>query len=280
MKNNFMFLFLGLFLLAGCSSVAPGGVIVNDPLIVEDYKYAIALGQIEDSTTWNKWGYNDDVDASGIETIWAPGNGFTWINTSSKISFVSTSNSDNGTGTGARSVIIYGLNGTRYAILEVLALDGTTPVITVNNYTGINRVATYLVGDFQKNVGVVTGTSVLGSHTQAMIPASQGTTQQAIFFSQTDHTFLVDWLWIHANKVSGGGSPVVEVRGYVKSFVSGSIYEVYRTKIDTSVENTEELRPSQPFVVGEKSILYFTADSDSANTGVNMRFSGAEVLNP
>ena len=49
-----------------------------------------------------------------------------------------------------------------------------------------------------------------------------------------------------------------------------------KTVLHTSAENTEELRPSQPFVIAESSIFYFTAESDTNNAEAIVRFSGIE----
>lgn len=41
-------------------------------------------------------------------------------------------------------------------------------------------------------------------------------------------------------------------------------------------ENHLEIRPSQPFQIGGREVLYFTASTNTNNTEVAMRFSGIE----
>jgi hypothetical protein len=48
---------------------------------------------------------------------------------------------------------------------------------------------------------------------------------------------------------------------------------------DTAVENTVELRPSQPFQVGEKSVITLEATTNVNNTIASVRFSGVQIKN-
>lgn len=242
----------------------------------ENYNYKVALGKVSGAVTWNKFGYNDDVDTGDAEVIWSVGGAFTRLTTASTLQVVSTSASDTSAGTGARSVIIYGINGSYTAVTEVVTLNGITPVATTNSYLGVNRVAIYLSGSGGKNAGAINVTATTGGSTQAQIPLGEGTTQQAFFFTQANKTALLDWLVINCNKLSGS-SPKVTIRGWVVSQVSGSRYEVFRHLLDTSIRNTIEYRPSQPFIVGEKSLIYFEASTDTNNTVITLRFSLIET---
>jgi hypothetical protein len=242
-----------------------------------DFKYEVALGRRQGSTTWNKFGYNGDIDI-GTETVWNVGGTFTQLTSASTLTVVSSDANDDGSpaGTGANSLIIYGIDADRKYQTEVVTLNGTTSVVTSASWLGVNRVAVYVCGSNDTNVGNITITATTGGSTQAYIAAGEGTTQQAIFFTQADHTFLADWLTFNVNKVSGGGTPRVTIKGWVKSFVSNAKYEVFRYTLDTTVENHVDISPTQPFVIGEKSILWFEATTDTNNTTVALRFSGIE----
>ena len=47
--------------------------------------------------------------------------------------------------------------------------------------------------------------------------------------------------------------------------------------MDTQREDSVLYSPNNPFPVGEQSVLYFTAETDTNNTEVKLRFSGKEV---
>jgi hypothetical protein len=161
----------------------------------------------------------------------------------------------------------------------VVTLNGTGSVVTTNTFLGVNRAAIYAAGTGGVNAGTITITATTGGAVQTAIPATAGTSQHAFFFVQASHTALMDWLYINVNKLSGGTAPRVTVRGLVTSLVSRAKYEVFRTTIDTAVENTIEMRPSQPFVVGEKSLIEFQATTDTNNTVAAVRFSFIEERN-
>jgi hypothetical protein len=241
-----------------------------------DYRYECALGRRQGATTWNKFGYNADVDI-GTEVIAAFGGSFTPLTTASTLSIVSSSANDTSGGTGANSIIIYGINANRVAQIEVVTLNGTTPVVTTTTWLGINRASILLAGSTLNNVGLITFTAVTGGTTQATIPVGEGSTQQAIFFTQDNHTLLADFLSINAEKTGAGSSPKVRVKGWVYSAVSNAKYLVYNTLIDTASENNKNINPSQPFVIGERSCLWFEATTDANDTFVSCRFSGIEI---
>ena len=251
-----------------------------DAIVVRptDYHYEVAMGRINGCTTWNKFGFNLDIDTGASETVWSVGGLFAPMAAAGTLNVVSSSTDDDAAGLGAQSIIIYGIDENREALVEVVQLDGTNPVTTTGTFFGVNRAAIYLSGGTGWNVGDITITATTGGSTQAQIPATGGTTQHAFFFTQASHTTLLDYLKINTNKI-GGSSPVVTILGYVTSFVSGSRYEVFRAVIDTSVENTVEIRPSQPFVVGEKSIIEFQATTTVSNTVCSIRFSFIEERN-
>lgn len=92
-----------------------------------------------------------------------------------------------------------------------------------------------------------------------------------------NHQFLADFLTIGSEKTGGGSSPKVRFKGWVFSDVSNAKYLVFNSLMDTTVENSQQITPSQPFIVGEKSILYFEATTDTNDTFVSCRFSGVLI---
>jgi len=244
-----------------------------------DFKYDIALGKIPNATTWNKFGYNADVDTSATEIIAEFGGTFNIMTTADTLDVVSSSAQDGVAGTGALSIQITGIDASYLEQSEIVIMNGTTPVTTSNSYLGVNRVVVISSGTDDFNVGTITIDDTAGTvGTQAELPLGDSVTQQLIFHTQVGYTFLVDWLWLHVTKLSGGSSPKVTIIGHSYSRVTDTTYEVFRTTIDSSIENTEQFTPAQPFVIGGKEVLYFTADTDTNNTEVVGRFSGVEML--
>lgn len=246
-----------------------------------DFKYESALGRRQGYTTWNKFGFNTDIDI-GTETIWSTGGSFTRMSTARTLSIVSTSTDDDGSpaGIGANSVVVYGVDANWKAQTVIVTLNGTTPVVTTETWLGVNRIAVYLAGSSGANVGVITATATTDLTIQAEVPAGVGTTQHAIYFVQADHQAIMDWLYITLVKNSGGTQPIVTVKAWVFSAVSNCWYEVFRDYLNGTIENHTELKPAQPFIVGEKSIIEFRATTDQNNTEVGVRVSLIEARDP
>lgn len=241
-----------------------------------DYKHEVALGRRQGATLWNKFGYNADID-TGTEVISSFGGTFVPMTTARTLSIVSTSTDDDDGGTGANSIIVYGIDANRVAQTVVVTMDGTTPVVTTETWLGVNRMAIYISGSGKVNAGTITATAVTDATIQGQIPAGEGTSQQCIFFTQDSHTALAEWLTINVVRFGSGTEPVVTVKGWVYSSVSNSKYEVVRMNVDCSIENHQELAPPLPFPIGEKSCFWLEATTNRDNTVVNGRFSLIEV---
>jgi len=242
-----------------------------------DFKIEVAAGLRQGRTTWNKWGYNDDVDTGSEEIVASWGGVATLPPTAQTVDFVSTSSSDASGGIGMNSIVIYGVDSNYEEVIEVLALNGLTTVTSVNTYIGINRVAPYLCGTSKYNVGTINGTQTTSAIQVAQIPATLCSTQQCIFYCQAGHTFMASYIDINVVKLSGGGgSPTSTIRGYVFSPVANANIQVFKIKVDTSIENTVQIMPTEPFAITEKSTLYFTAETDTNNTSVDIRFGGID----
>ena len=231
-----------------------------DRIRSSDYHYQVALGNVPSATTWNKWGYNADID-TGTETVWSVGGTFARMTAADTLNLVSTSieddpvKADTNPGTGAQSVIIYGVDENYVAQTEVISLNGTAAVTTTNQWLGVNRISVYLSGTGGQNAGTITASVTTGGAVQAEIPAAKGSTQHAFFFVQAGHTVLMDWLYINIIKTASGTKPECITNCWVTSLVSGSRYDVMTDYMDVSIENAHQYTPSQPFVVGEKSLI-------------------------
>lgn len=246
-----------------------------------DYTSEVALGLRGGVTTWNKFGYNEDIDTGTEEVVAVFGGAFNQrLSSGETLNIVSSNAGDvNSSGTGVRQVVLFGVDDNWDLVTEVVALNGLTPVTTTNSFIGINRMTIFTSGANNSNDGDITATASSSGNTMAVMPAMQGTTQQCIFYVPRNHQFLATWLYLSVIKSSGGGSADVTFFGRVYSDVVDSEFEVYRDSIDTSGSdsNNIQLSPGEPFVIGEMSILWFSATSSSNNTSVRGRFSGKLV---
>lgn len=241
-----------------------------------DFKTEVAISRRQGLISWHKWGYNADVD-TGTETVWSYGGTFSPLTNFNYLSIVSSSTNDTSAGTGARQITIYGIDAFRKSQTEVITMNGTTPVVTTTKWLGINRVAVTLSGSGLTNAGDITITATTAGSVQAHVPAGTSITQQAFFFTQADHKGVADWLFLNVNKITGGASPVVTIKGFIRNFSTNTVSEIFSHTIDTTVDDYLELKPPTPFLIPEQSLIYFTATTNADNTIVNLRFAMIEI---
>ena len=240
-----------------------------------DYKYEVAMSKRQGRSTWNKFGYNPDIDSAAEEIIAAFGGTFTIMTSDDTLDVVSSDANDTSAGTGARTILITGIDENYNSQIEIVTMNGTSSVTTTNNWYGVNRVVVLSSGSNDANVGDITITDTTGSFgTQAAVPAEGSVTQQCIFHTPINHNFLNDFIAVNARKASGGGTPDVLVRLWSYSRVTDTNYEVWRKRMDISNQNNLEYMPSQPTVFGGREVLYMTAETDTNNTEVTATFSG------
>jgi hypothetical protein len=238
----------------------------------KEYRYEVAMGNIYGSSTWNKFGYNSDID--GVAEIVASfGGTFNIMTSADTLNVVSTANSDNSGGQAARTIVLVGIDANGDYQEETVTMNGQTPVTTVNTWLGINRALVASVGTFNYNAGNITisDTSAIFG-TQAQIPSMKGITQQSIFHVPSGHKFLSDWLEINASRQ--GATPFIQIFGYVYNRPTNVRQQIFTTSTGDGQSSQLQLTPSQPFVINEDSVLYFEATSDHTNTVVSLRFSG------
>jgi len=232
----------------------------------------VALGRIAGVSSWTKFGYNSDVDTA-VEVLAEFGGIYTPPSTASTLTVVSSSANDvSTTGTGARTLTVYGIDANRDSQIEVVSLNGTTNVVTTSTWLGINRVSVEVAGTLLGNDGNISITATTGGATLATMPAGQGTSQQCIFHTFSGTTSLLESIYLSGSKPAGAGT-IIDFKLWVYSAVSNATYEIYRYSMDTTVETSVELRPDIPFKIGEDSVVYFEAVAGANNTEVAGRFT-------
>ena len=243
-----------------------------------EYRLEVAMGKRQGRTTWNKFGFNRDVDSGSEEVVASFGGAFNIMTTADTLDIVSSSANDTSDGTGARTVFIDGIGADFLRQTEIVTMNGVTPVTTANTWLGVNRATVLSSGSLTYNDGDIDikDTSDIFGTLQAQLPAQGSVTEQCVFHTQINHNFLADWVKINCLKLSGGGSPRVQIKAYSFSRVTLTRYNILELNIDTTVENTIDFATTHPFVLGGREVLYFTASTTVNNTEVTLRFSGIE----
>jgi len=130
----------------------------------EPFWLQISRGQISWHRAVTVFGYNPDIDTSE-ELVWPDGATISSSETAVTLKISSNNANDTSAGTGARTVLITGLDGSHNEVSETVTLNGTTEVNSANTYTHVNSMSILTVGSGGSNAGHVyagTGTVTLG----------------------------------------------------------------------------------------------------------------------
>jgi hypothetical protein len=135
---------------------------------LEPWELQVSRGQI----TWHKllfkFGNNNDINGS-LETVWSGGGLYVYPTAATVMTVSSSSANDTSGGTGARTVLVSGLDADYNEISETVTLSGQTPVNTVKSYLRMFRAFVVTAG----SGGTAAGTIYVGVGTvTAGVPAT------------------------------------------------------------------------------------------------------------
>lgn len=140
----------------------------------------------------HKFGHNLLVDENW-ETIWSQGSTYSWIDTATVLKISSSNTNDTSDGTGARTVLVEGLDSNYAEQSEVVTLNGQTAVNTTGTYKRVHRMIVQTVGSGNYNAGILyagTGTVSSGvpANKYATVPIGYNQTMMAIYTIPADKT--------------------------------------------------------------------------------------------
>ena len=130
----------------------------------EPFDLQVARGQIPGHEAFCQFGINTAVGTSN-ESIWIGGNVYSVPTAASVMKISSSSADDDAAGTGARTVLVDGLNASYERVTEIISLDGQTAVNTTNSYLRVNKLTVLTAGSGGTSVGNIyagTGTVTAG----------------------------------------------------------------------------------------------------------------------
>jgi len=241
---------------------------------ITDFTDEVLIGRRGGITHFSKFGYRDDLlAASGEQTIWSSTGNFTPMTVASTFTIAYNATTDGLGTTGALTLYIQYIDADGLAAATVHTLGDTGTDVTSFTGLGINRIAVSSNGGATWNTNAISVTSTGAGTIQAGLPALGSVTQQAIFHVDANSDGVAKDIWLNVNKISGGGSPRVSIKGYVYNRLINTRFEVFRTVIDTGVENTVIVEPPIGFKLSPADVLYFTADTDTNATVAAIRFS-------
>lgn len=111
------------------------------------FQYVASSELNENLIVFQKFGENPDVDTLIVEDVWDVGGIYEYQTEASVVSMSSTSAEDNPVGLGVGYVSIQGLDEEWNLTTEVVEMNGTTPVESVNQYIRVFRLRAVAASD-------------------------------------------------------------------------------------------------------------------------------------
>jgi len=239
----------------------------------EPFELQVAQGQIAYHKQIYKFGQNSVVGNS-VETIWQQGGLYSYPPSATTMTVSSSNTNDTSAGTGARTVLISGLDEDYNEISETITLNGQTAVTTTNSFLRVNRGIVLTAGSGGANAGIIyvgTGTVTTG------VPANIYTT---INGDGTNQSLQAFWTvpanynaYIYQTNISTGNSsntPAV-LNTLLVARPHGGVFNTKEVIVITDGNHLQDY--SFPITLTEKTDIEFRAESSSASVNFNVSAS-------
>ena len=239
---------------------------------------AISRGHSQGYRTLYKFGYNPDVDTQE-ETVWGNSGDYVWLDSAVTMFVSSTSANDTGPGTGARTILIQGLDEDYNEIEETITLSGQTQVATQLSYLRIYRSFVTLAGSNEGTSGVIyigsSGATGGVPNTTVYASISIGNqTQIAAYTVPAGYTLYVDEI----NFTAAVSQAQKLVHCKFNSRTHGS--NVFRTRFVQVLQSNQLIQSFKyPQGFAEKTDLECRVSTDTSNTAIGASFQGVLIKN-
>ena len=239
---------------------------------------AISRGHSIGYRTLYKFGYNPDVDTQE-ETVWGNAGNYIWLDSAVNMFVSSTSVNDSGTGTGARTILIQGLDENYNEIEETITLNGQTQVTTQLSYLRIYRSFVTLAGSNEGTSGVIyIGSSgATGGVPNSSVYASisiGNQTQIAAYTVPAGYTLYVDE--INFTAAVSQSNKLVHCKFNSRDYESN----VFRTRFVQVIQSNQLIQSFKyPQGFAEKTDLECRVSTDTSNTAIGASFQGVLIKN-
>ena len=158
------------------------------------YVYDIAEGNVPNHFSHSSFGRTFSVNQTEVE-LWEVGGAYKFPGTPMRMQVVSSSPNDGSSGSGARQVDIYYLDNNYAEQIELITLNGTTPVNTIaTNILRINDFHVIDAGSSKCSEGNIDIRNLAGTEVYSRISATRNASLQAIWTVPDGCTlYLIAW---------------------------------------------------------------------------------------
>jgi hypothetical protein len=243
----------------------------------EPFELQVSRNQIQGHRSVTVFGFNPDVDATQV-SVWPLPSLITFPASAIQMKVSSTSADDTSAGTGARTVVVQGLDANYNEVTETVTLNGQTAVtmtaslLRVNYaYVGTAGSSNGALGDIYVGTGVVT--AGVPATTYDIIKFDYNNTTTGSYTIPAGYTAYLSQGLFSAGQA--GGSNQIQGR-----LLSRGVDNIRRTAAITTLNNgVANYVFEYPLAIPEKTTLEATAIGSSNNNACSSMFVLALIKN-
>jgi len=257
-----------------------GGVVssISRTGAFEPFDLQVARGQITFHEAFCQFGINTAVGTSN-ETVWIGSNLYTFPTVAAVMKISSSSTDDDAAGTGARTVLVDGLNANYERVTEIVSLDGQTQVDTTNSYIRVNKMIVLTAGSGGTSVGNIyagTGAAVSGVPptvvNQTGILANE--TESGFYSVPAGYTAFIN-MWTMS---SGNTTPDEWTRFTLRVRPFGGVFGI-KAQYHIAASGIYECKAAYPLPIPEKADLDILAATSDGSASVSTQLQIILVKN-
>lgn len=222
-------------------------------------------------------GHNPSMAGSNtVEIIGTQGGTYPWATTEETLHVSSNNSNDTFAGTGARTVLVDGLDSSFNIVQEIVQMNGTGNATTTNTFFRVNALTVLTAGTGERNAGQIRATNTTSGQILATILTNEGLKHDAVYTVPAGYALYINTLELNSIKISGGGNPLVKFDGEIinRGQSNPVWYQLFEKRMDTAVTDTIEIFNPNWSRMPEKHDLQMVAASDLANTESYARVYG------
>ncbi len=236
----------------------------------EPFELQVSRGQIQGHRNVTVFGFNPDVDATQV-SVWPLPSLITFPSAALQMTVSSTSANDTAAGTGARTVVVQGLDANYNEVTETVTLNGQTPVTMTASLLRVNYAFVGTAGSGNSAAGDIyigTGTVTAGvpATSYDIIKFDYNNTTTGSYTVPAGYTAYVSQGLFSTGQA--GGSNAVQGR-----LLTRGVDNIRRTAAITTINNgVANYVFEYPLAIPEKTTVEATAVGSASNNAVSSMF--------
>jgi len=246
----------------------------------EPFGLQVSRGQITGHERICPFGLNSEV-GTVLETVWQEGGVYAFPAAATVMTVSSSSTDDDGSpaGTGARTVVVEGLDANYVEISETITMNGTTAVNTTNSYLRVNKMYVATAGTTTGAVGNIyigTGTVTTGKPAVVynMMGIGTNTSESLIYTVPANNTaYLLNFAVSSANSTANSSTSF-----RVTICPNGGVFQIANL-VRVAGHGSYSCEAIYPVPVPEKSDIAVLAAASADSSAVSAQLQAVVIAN-